>query len=217
MFYNVKITANNNWVLAVSLFLVLVSPCSTQAGELKGTISFEGRPPFAALLYAVNGQQSQASALIDQKDREFTQRMVVSGVGREIAFQNSDDVDHNIYANDIKNKASFDVGLMPPGSSSKVTADWNENVLVRIGCKIHPKMRSYIATVNSKHYQVLEFNKNAKTFAVAIAQLPDDASTFKLMLPKYDTLEVSLAIGESKTVTITKKGRARGTMTLQRL
>ena len=105
---------------------------------------------------------------------------------------------------------------MPPGSKSKVSASWPENILLRIGCKIHPKMRSYIATVNSNHFQVFEFQKGTKEYAISIDQIPANVTKFTLVLPKYDPLEVTIAPGENKTVAITKKGKPRGNISLQR-
>jgi len=94
--------------------------------------------------------------------------------------------------------------------------DWAKDTIVRIGCKIHPKMRAYIANINSDHFQIFEFQKKKKTYSVHITDVPTLNREITLMIPKYDAITITLNKGENKTIDITKKGKVRGTLTLAR-
>jgi len=153
---------------------------------------------------------------MDQLDKQFTKKVSVGAPDSKVTFKNGDDFDHNIFANDLANKISFDIGLMPSGQTSELKMDWLPDTIVRIGCKIHPKMRSYIANVNSDYYQAFEFQKKIKTYPVNILEVPAHNRDIVLMIPKYEQLTLNLMQGESKTVDIVKKGKVKGTLTLSR-
>ncbi len=202
------------------IFLLLCAalhwPATSLADVISGEISFIKRAPFSGVLFVKQDKAAQVTATMDQLDKAFTKKAVVGSPGSAIIFKNGDSFDHNIFANDLDKKISFDVGLMPSGQTSELTIDWQKNTMVRIGCKIHPKMRAYIANVNSDLYQVFEFQKKVKQYSVNIEDVPGSSKQLAFMIPKYDTIELSLAPGESKTVDIIKKGKVKGTLTLTR-
>ncbi|QPB83342.1 hypothetical protein CWC22_010205 [Pseudoalteromonas rubra] len=194
-------------MLALGLCMVF----NAQAATLTGELTFVKKPPFAGILYAKNGAGPKAAEL-DQANKVFDKKVVVVGKNGEITFKNSDEFQHNIFANDPNSGVKFDVGLMNQGQTTKVSADWSENTLTRIGCKIHPKMRSYIANVNSDTYQVLPFTKKQKTYKIDLDA--GSASTFVLQIPKYDPVEVTLSAGEAKSVEVMYKGKLRANLSL---
>ena len=198
------------------LCAVLAWPAASLADVISGEITFIKRAPFSGVLFVKQDQAAQVTATMDQLDKAFTKKAVVGSPGSTIIFKNGDSFDHNIFANDLGKKISFDVGLMPSGQSTELSRDWQQNTMVRIGCKIHPKMRAYIANVNSDHYQVFEFQKKVKKYTVNIEDVPGDSHQLACMIPKYDTIELTLAPGESKMVDIIKKGKVKGTLTLSR-
>ena len=143
--------------------------------------------------------------------------MVVVPVGQSVKFKNSDAVDHNVFANDRKQNAKFDVGLMNPGGEKDITVDWQENTIVRVGCKIHPKMRTYIATVNTPYYQVLEFSKNSNEYNFKIDNVPENATSVILHIPKYDLIELDFSEDKAWELPIVKKGKTRGTLKVRKV
>lgn len=186
------------------------------ADVVTGKLEFVKKPPFAGLLYVEGSGGSDKKPLIDQKDKQFTTKIAVGSPNNTMMFKNSDTFDHNIYANDGKQKVKFDVGLMTPNNQTQITINWPEETLVRIGCKIHPKMRSYIANVNSDHFHAFEFEKKVKSYDIKIDSVPGDKNKLVLMMPKYDKLVVDLKKGESKTVEVKRKGKVSATLTLNR-
>jgi plastocyanin len=184
---------------------------NAQAATLTGELSFVKKPPFVGILYAKGGEGPKAAEL-DQANKVFDKKVVIVGQNGEITFKNSDEFQHNIFANDPNSGVKFDVGLMNQGQTTKVTANWSENTLTRIGCKIHPKMRSYIANVNSDTYQVLPFTKKQKSYSIELDA--GSATTFVLQIPKYDPVEVTLSPGEAKSVEVLYKGKLRANLSL---
>ena len=195
----------------VVLLLCTVFSCQLLSATLTGNITFVKKPPFTGVLYA-NGGSGPSSAELDQSNKVFDKKLLVVGEGGNLKFKNSDSFQHNIFANDPNTNVKFDVGLMEQGQTKEIKADWKSGSVTRIGCKIHPKMRSYIANVPSDKFQVFEFEKKVKEYSVKLDV--GSASTFTLSIPKYDDVVVSLSQGESKSVDIMYKGKKKATMTL---
>lgn len=203
-------------VKAVCLTLTLVMGQSAIADTISGKLEFTKKPPFAGVIYVAGSGSSEKKPAIDQKGKAFTTKIAVGVPNEMIDFINSDTFNHNIYANDKKQNVKFDVGLMTPDNATQIKIDWPNETLVRVGCKIHPKMRSYIANIKSDHFQALSFEKKVKNYDISIKQVPGDKHQVVLLMPKYDKLTVELKKGESKTVEITRKGKPRGSLTLTR-
>lgn len=210
-----KLHTKYNW-LNLLLASVILFSVPASADVITGEITFAKKVPFAGVLFVKQSKSAAASANMDQKNKQFTKKVSLGAPGTLVAFNNSDSFDHNIFANDLKNNISFDIGLMPSGQSSEIKMDWKEDTMVRIGCKIHPKMRSYIANVNSDFYQEFEFQKKVKAYPVNISGVPSDLHEIELIIPKYEKITVMLAKGESKTVDIIKKGKVRGELIVSR-
>jgi hypothetical protein len=190
---------------------------SAFAGTLSGEFKFEKSPPSVALVYFTEDHSlSKAkSPTVDQKDKKFVQKMMVGAGGAKIHFNNSDSVDHNIYANDAKTGVSFDAGLVPPGQHSEADLSWKENEVVKIGCKIHPKMQAYIANVSSAFYKVVEFSADAP-LTFDLEKVPEKYTKIRIWFPKQDPIEAEIKKGETKSIDITEKGQPSGSVKLVR-
>lgn len=195
----------------VLLILCFLLPISSFAATLSGSLVFTKKPPFTGVLFA-NGGKGPESAKLDQKNKVFDSNLLVVGTGGNITFKNSDDFQHNVFANDPKTNVKFDVGLMEKGQSTDLPVGWEENTITRIGCKIHPKMRSYIANINSDTFHVFPFEKKIKEYAIELDA--DSHESFTLSIPKYDELIFTLKSGESKTLEVTRKGKKRASLTV---
>ncbi len=205
-------------LLNACLALFMIFSGYSWADTITGEITFLKRPPLSGVLYVVGSHSDTVQGSLDQKDKAFTSDVTVVTPGGDIGFKNSDAVDHNIFANDFDSNVKFDIGLMPPASESSVVAQWDAGALIRVGCKIHPKMRSYVAVIDSNHYQAFEFRRNTtpSQHEVKIESIPADKEKVQLILPKYDPIEVTLKKNETVTVSLVKKGKEKGQMTLKR-
>lgn len=191
---------------------------TVHAGTVEGVLTFEKRNPYVALAYfsdAADGGPDVCGTL-DQKDKAFSEMLVVGKTGCDIQFHNSDDTDHNIFANDLESGVGFDVGLIPPGGDASTVVNWNEGRLVRLGCKIHPKMVSYIANLPTKRYTIIEFESGDLETKFAVADVAAESVQFELVLEPLDQVSVTLKPGESVEVDVTYKGKVFGKLALSR-
>jgi plastocyanin len=197
--------------LAVCLFAG-----SAIADSVTGKLVFDKKPPFAGALYAKGEGSGTNTATLDQSNKVFNKKVFAISNGGKIEFKNSDTFQHNIFADDANSGVQFDVGLMEPNSVTNLDVSWKENSLTRIGCKIHPKMRSYVLNTSSGNVQLFEFDKKVKEYDFDLGEVADDTTEFTLNLPKYDALTFTLGSGESKTIDVTRKGKKRATLTVSR-
>lgn len=212
IWYSLK---NQPWLVTTALALFAL-PCG-QAGEISGTLSFVKKPPSVVLVYMADDKSADKSEkrTLDQKDQQFTKKLVVAPSGSKISFVNSDNTDHNVYASDQKAGAEFDIGLAPPGSTIDQAVTWEKDAVVRVGCKIHPRMRTYVATVASKYHQVLELDRTKSDHSFSL-EVPDGVKVVRVWLPNYDPVEFTLEPGGENKVDLIKKAKVYGTLTINR-
>ena len=206
------------WVSGLAV--ALISTLSV-ADTVTGTLTFIKKASFAGVVYmeAIEGYEAPLieGANVDQLDKKFTKKIVVGGKGGTVSFRNSDAIDHNIFSNDSHSGVKFDVGLMVPAGKKTIDVTWEERLLVRYGCKIHPKMKSYIFTSPTSFYQVMEFEKKVKSYSFVLENVPSELTEVSLMIPKYDTATLKLAEGESKEMVVIRKGKKKAILTVSRV
>jgi hypothetical protein len=130
--------------------------------------------------------------VIAQKGKRFVERFVVSIPKAEVAITNMDKTKHNIYSEDKENGISFDMGEAEPGVTRMKEIDWDGGKIVRIGCKIHPKMRAWIATIDSNYSQAIKKKRKMKTYAFDIKGIPDSLEKVRIWVPEYGEILASL-------------------------
>lgn len=208
----------NTLVALVAVGLLCLSQ-GALSGTINGEITFHKKASFAGVVYMQTETQGDGTGIvgeIDQLAKAFTKKIVVASKDALLRFQNSDSIDHNIFANDVSTDVKFDVGLMSPAAEKTINANWSEDTLVRIGCKIHPKMKAYIFTTPTPYYQVLEFEKGKNTYQFSLENVPDDVTKLALKIPKYEEVIVDIAPGGNATVDVKRKGKVKATMTVSR-
>lgn len=201
-----------------TLALALVSGSCVFAGKVEGVLTFDKRNPHVGVAYfsdAADGGPDVCGSL-DQKDKAFSEPLVVGKDGCEIKFHNSDDTDHNIFANDLESGVSFDVGLIPPGGDASTVVNWRAGHLVRLGCKIHPKMVSYIMNLPTSRYTIVEFEEGQLETRFAVMDVPDAAKKLEIVLQPLDPISLTLAPGQTVEADITYKGKVFGKLRVTR-
>ncbi len=186
-------------------------------GTLSGQFSFLRKPSRVALIYFSEDKGLKQGLTIDQKGKQFLSQIAVGSPGVVITFKNSDKIDHNIYADDKRLGIKFDLGLMRAGSNFSGTQpiSWEAGEVVKIGCKIHPKIRFYAVSLTSRYHRVLEFN-GEKVTSFRFEVPPGKLTKVAVWLPKYDPINVSIKPGERKDIELKKKGKLRGTLFITR-
>lgn len=202
-----------------SLMILLYTLCISSisyADVITGEIIFDKRPSKAGVFYEYKDDFSKINGEINQKNKKFVEKVGVASHLGSLELYNNDEFEHNIFANDIKHNIKFDIGLMSPGSNISLQTDWQPNTLVRIGCKIHPKMRSYIANIPSDNFVSFEFNKKQKQVPIELKNISKSAKRFVFLLAGMENTEIILLKGETKSFDVIKKGKKAGTITLTR-
>ncbi len=119
--------------------------------------------------------------VLDQSGCDYHPHMVALMVGQPFIIRNSDDTLHNIHPRPSAN-AEFNVGQPKKGMESTKTFDKPE-ILIPVGCDIHPWMRAFISVLSNPFFAVTG----------------DDGSYSITGLPAGD-YEIEAAHGKLKTV-----------------
>lgn len=198
----------------VSLLVLLAG--SLPAATLEGSISFDQAPRVALVYFSEDRSLDTATTVtVDQKGKEFTQMLVVAPPGGTVAFSNSDDVQHNVFAEDKELGVAFDIGLANPQSVSPQPVSWKEGQVVRCGCRIHPKMQVWIAAIRSRHFKAMTFEPGAKgPVAFTITDVPAQYRKVRVWTPRFETQEVEVAGSTPAKVEFARKDKIFATLSL---
>jgi len=129
--------------------------------SLMGTMTVDGKPfdgLGTVMLFPANGggkKRTPKQRIVEQRDKQFSPRVLAVPPGSTVAFPNFDGVYHNVFS--ISTTKKFDVGLYKDGDTRELK--FEKPGIVRLGCNIHAKMASYILVVDAPHYVVVEGTK----------------------------------------------------------
>lgn len=90
--------------------------------------------------------------LIDQLGCQYNPSMVGVMTGQPVLIRNSDDTLHNIHPRPAENK-EFNIGQPRRGAQTTRTFDKPE-LMIPIGCDVHPWMRAYISVLAHPFFAV---------------------------------------------------------------
>ena len=85
-----------------------------------------------------------ATQVIHQQGRAFSSESITVKKGEAVTFLNDDTVPHNIMSASKGNE--FNLGSLPPGSSTDVT--FKDGGDVQVICAIHPRMKMTVKVVD---------------------------------------------------------------------
>ena len=89
------------------------------------------------MLLALTPSARASEVVIDQQNKEFSEKSITIKVGDSVKFVNKDDIVHDVHSG--TDGYDFDLGAQKPGSETSYTFDRPGKVKVR--CAIHPKMK----------------------------------------------------------------------------
>lgn len=182
-------------------------PTVKRPGSLKGTVTVDGKPLAGVgmvMLYPANGgfgRRTPKVRVVEQRDKQFSPRLLAVPPGSTVAFPNFDGIYHNVFS--ISATKKFDVGLYKDGDLREVKFD--KPGMVRLGCNIHARMASYIFVVDAPAYVVVEDTKEFNFRSLAPGKYKVRTWSEHSLVPTETEIVVKAGVN---TVTFDAKGDA---------
>jgi hypothetical protein len=136
---------------------------------------------------------SAEPALLDQKGCEYHPHVMGVRTGQPIKIRNSDDTLHNIHPRPTVNQ-EFNVGQPRKGMESTKSFDKQE-IMIPVGCDVHPWMRSYISVVDHPYFAVTDDDGTYEIKGLPAGEYEVEAYHEKL---KTQTQKVTVKDGDNK-------------------
>jgi hypothetical protein len=130
---------------------------------------------------------------LDQQGCEYHPHVVGVRTGQPIKITNSDDTLHNIHPRPTAN-SEFNIGQPRKGMESVKTFDKQE-IMIPVGCDVHPWMRSYISVVDHPYFAVTKDDGTYEIKGLPPGDYEVEAFHEKL---KTQTQKVSVKDGDNK-------------------
>ena len=130
---------------------------------------------------------------LDQQGCEYHPHVVGVRTGQPIKIKNSDDTLHNIHPRPTVN-AEFNIGQPRKGMESTKTFDKQE-IMIPVGCDVHPWMRSYISVVSHPYFAVTKEDGTYEIKDLPAGEYEVEAYHEKL---KTQTQKITVKDGDNK-------------------
>jgi plastocyanin len=139
--------------------------------------------------------------LLDQHGCMYSPHIVTVQAGQPLKIRNSDDTLHNIHPRPAVNQ-EFNIGQPRQGMESTKTFDKPE-IMIPVGCDVHPWMRAYIAVLNHPFYAVTKEDGTYEIKGLPPGEYEIEAWHEKL---KNQTQKITVKDGEKGKADFAYKG-----------
>jgi plastocyanin len=124
--------------------------------DVHGSVRVSGRPQPNTVVWLeaphATSSPSAEKIVLDQRNLNFSPRVLAVRVGTTVDFPNNDRVFHNVFS--FRDGKRFDLGMYPIGARRRVTFD--KAGLSRLFCNIHPNMAAYVMAVDTPYFSVAD-------------------------------------------------------------
>jgi Carboxypeptidase regulatory-like domain len=138
---------------------------------------------------------------LDQSGCMYKPHIVALQVGQPLKIKNNDETLHNIHPRPVVN-AEFNIGQPRKGMESTKTFDKKE-VMIPVGCDVHPWMRSYISVLDHPFFAVTDEDGKYEIKGLPAGEYEVEAVHEKL---KTQTGKLTVKDGEKATLDLSYKG-----------
>ena len=191
----------NQFVLLVGLFFCALS-LQVRAAELTiEVLDTSGAAIENAVVYAEPENKvavPQASAIVEQRGKQFNPLVSVVQTGSDVTFPNFDSVRHHVYS--FSPAKTFELKLYSGVPTSPIKFDKAGTVI--LGCNIHDYMVAFIHVVDTPY-----FAKTNKLGKAVLHDLPNGNYTLKAwhyaLAKEKEIVEKSLIIKDTQATSIT--------------
>jgi plastocyanin len=161
------------------------------AGDIHGKVVAKGvRNSADAVVYVDKTAETfpppAKHAKIDQKNMQFTPRVLPVLAGTTVDFLNSDALLHNVFSPDAC-ADRFNLGTWPQGQVKSFT--FKKECFASLLCKVHPEMEGFVAVLPTPYFAV-----TAADGSYHIKNVPDGSYTVKVWHPKLKAAQKSVAV-----------------------
>jgi plastocyanin len=139
-------------------------------------------------------RRPQPRLVIEQRNVEFTPKVLAAQVGSTVELPNTDRIFHNVFS--YTNGKPFDLGLYPTGATKRITLD--RPAVNRLYCNIHPHMAAYIVAVDTPY-----FATSNKGGSFTIHDVPSGDYTYHAWRSGGDTLTGTVSVADGTALDIT--------------
>src|SRR5262245_45305944 len=164
-------------------------PVRAAENVLAGVVRVKGRPQKDVVVWLESAVPTPPAGprkiVLDQRNLQFSPRVLAVSVGTQVEMPNSDRVFHNVFS--FHDGKRFDLGLYPVGTAKVVTFD--RPGLSRIFCNIHPTMAAYVLAVDSEYYAVSDAQGE-----FAIPRVPPASYIYHAWRPGDDTTSGTVTV-----------------------
>lgn len=136
----------------------------------------------------------RATAIMDQRNRQFVPHVLPVQTGTSVRFPNSDDVRHQVYS--FSPAKTFQLPLYTGTPANPIVFD--KTGVATLGCNIHDRMTAYIVVVDTPY-----FAATGKDGQVTLANLSSGRYVVHVWhsdLSADPTSTLSLGAGEQKQI-----------------
>jgi len=134
-------------------------------------------------------------ATLDQNGCTYHPRTVALQVGQDLTIRNSDETLHNIHPRPTKNQ-EFNVG-QPRQGMETVRKFTEAEMLIPVGCDVHPWMRAYISVFANPFFAV-----TAADGSFSIANLPAGEYEVEAAHHELGTVSGKLTVADGQAATL---------------
>lgn len=181
--------------------LLCVFSLQSQAADLTiEVVDSTGSPIENAVVYAEPENKVAmpvASAIVEQRGKQFNPLVSVVQAGTDISFPNFDSVRHHVYS--FSPAKTFELKLYSGVPTSPIKFDKAGTVI--LGCNIHDYMVAFIHVVDTPY-----FAKTNKQGKAVLRDLSNGSYTLKAwhyaLAKEKEIVEKPLAVKESQQVTL---------------
>jgi Carboxypeptidase regulatory-like domain len=153
---------------------------------------------------AQGGEAPAEPVLLDQKGCDYHPHMVAMVAGQKLKIRNSDDTLHNIHPRP-KDNTEFNIGQPRQGMESDRSFDKPE-ILIPVGCDVHPWMRAYISVLSNPYFAVTGEDGTFTIKGLPAGEYEVEAVHGKLGKDKAASAKISVKAGEAAKLDLTLKG-----------
>ncbi len=165
--------------------------------KITGRAEVSGRPAADVVVWLDAPGAPRAAEyprlVLEQRNMQFTPRVMAARVGSTIELPNNDRVFHNVFS--FNHGKPFDLGLYPVGATKRITLD--RPAVNRLYCNIHPHMAAYIVAVDTPY-----FATSNKAGEFTISGVPPGEFTYHAWRSGGDTRDGTVTVGGNAPLVI---------------